>query len=71
MRKKSEDLHQKKITELKSLLAQKRKELVKNKFDLKLKKLKNVHQVKFVRKEMARILTVMREKELMKESDTK
>jgi len=58
----------KRITEPKALLEQKRKELVQAKFDLKLKKLKNVHRPKSIRKEIAQILTMMREKELLDES---
>jgi len=58
----------KRITEPKALLEQKRKELVQAKFDLKLKKLKNVHRLKSIRKEIAQILTMMREKELLDES---
>ena len=69
MKKKPEDLHQKKISELKPLLAQKRKELVKSKFDLELKKLKNIHKIKSIRKEIARILTIAREKKLIEKGN--
>lgn len=65
--KKFKELHQKSIAELRALLAEKRKELVKTRFDLASKKIKDVHKGKFIRKEIARVLTIVREKELMSE----
>lgn len=62
-----DQLREKDINELCSLLAEKRKKLVKTRLDLKLKKIKNVHQSKFIRKKIARILTIIREKKLMEE----
>jgi len=67
MKKKFNEMRQKNISELKTLLIQKRKEWVKTRLDLKLKKVKNVHKSKSVRKEIARILTIMKEKELVEE----
>lgn len=67
MTEKLKDLCQKSNTELRALWAKKREELVKVRLDLKLKRIKNVHNCKFIRKEIARILTIIREKELIKE----
>lgn len=66
MRKKVVDLRAREVKELKTLLEKKRKELVETRFDLKLKKKKNVHQAQVIRKEIARTLTIIREKELLK-----
>lgn len=70
MRKKLKELHQKDTDELKALLGQKRRESAKTRFDLKLKKVKNVHKIKSIRKEIARALTIIRERELMEKSKT-
>ena len=67
MIKKPEEFRQKDIDELKTLLVQKRKKLVEKRLDLKLKKAKNVHEGKLIRKEIARILTIIKEKESIKE----
>lgn len=71
MRGKKENLSQKDIGELKTLLDEKRRELVKLRFELELKKLKNVHKIKSVRKEIARILTIINEKELTRKEQDK
>lgn len=68
MRQELKELHQKNTAELKTLLAQKRKELLKIRLDLELKRTKDVHQRKSVRKEIARILTVIRERQLKGET---
>ena len=53
-------------TELKSLLKEKRKELFNLNLDNKQNKLKNTRSLFNTRKEVARILTLMREQELAK-----
>lgn len=65
MRKKLEELRQKSIEELRVSLAEKRRKLAQARLDLKLKRIKNVHKSRFVRKEITRILTIIKEKELM------
>lgn len=64
-------LIQKSSQELKALLTKKRKELVKVNLDLKMKKIKDVHQKKKMRHDIARILTILRERELTKEAKKK
>ena len=51
--------------ELKELLAEKRQDLFKLNLDNKQNKLKNTRSIYNVRKEIARILTLIREKELV------
>lgn len=60
------EFRQKNIDELKSLLEEKKKELVQARLDLKLKRIKNVHKPKSIRKEIARILTIIKEKQIGK-----
>lgn len=67
MKEKKKELHSKNIDELRGVLTEKRKELVKARLELKLKKVKNVHKANSIRKEIARILTIIREKELMED----
>ncbi|MBL7158973.1 50S ribosomal protein L29 [Candidatus Microgenomates bacterium] len=67
MREKLKELRQKDMAELKTLLVQKRKKIIEKRFDLKLKKTKNVHEGKSIRKEIARILTIIKEKESVRE----
>lgn len=66
MKTKIKELRQKSFDELKELLAQNREALVKVNFDLHLKKAKNVKKRRMIRKEIARILTIIRERQLMK-----
>jgi len=61
------DLKKKSILELEVLLSEKKTELIKTKLELSLKKVKNVHALKFKRKEIAVIKTLIREKKLMEE----
>ncbi|MBI2621888.1 MAG: 50S ribosomal protein L29 [Candidatus Levybacteria bacterium] len=50
--------------ELKELLSEKNEELIKLKLDNKLNKLKNTRSIFNARKEIARILTLIKEREL-------
>lgn len=59
---KIKELRQKTEKELKELLDQNRYKLGQLKFDLSSKKLKNVSQIKELRKEIARILTILKYK---------
>jgi len=61
------ELHNKSLTELKTLLKEAKNELAKLKMDLAVKKLKNVHAVLLKRRDISRLMTVIREKELMEE----
>lgn len=62
-----DELRKKTTQELKSLLAEREKELIKLKIDLSLRKIKNVHAVALAKKELAQIKTLISEKELMEE----
>jgi len=53
------ELRQKTISELQRLLAEEREKLRKLRFDLAFKKLKNVSEIKKVKKNIARILTLL------------
>lgn len=59
---KAEDLRKKGKEELEKLLKEQREKLAKLKFDLSLGKLKNVREIKQTKKDIARILTILREK---------
>lgn len=63
--KQSLALYNKSISELKALLSEKKAELTKLKLELSLKKIKNVHAKILKRRDIARIKTLIREKELM------
>jgi large subunit ribosomal protein L29 len=58
------DLHQKSIGELKKMLERLTKELVEVRLRLKTGKLKNVHELKSKRSDLARVKTVITEKKL-------
>lgn len=64
MKKKVNEIANKDQNELKSLLAQKKEELFNLKIDNQQNKLKNSRSIFNTRKEIARILTLIREKEL-------
>lgn len=57
---KAKELRQKTKKELENLLAENRAKLQRLKFDLAAKKLKNSSQIKLLKKDIARILTVIR-----------
>lgn len=63
-KKQLEELHGKTIKELKDLAKKTQEELVKLRTDLGAGKLKNVNQIKFKRHDLARIKTIIKEKEL-------
>jgi len=60
---KIKELHQKTTKELKELLEQDRHKLGQLKFNLASKKLKNHRQIRELRKEIARILTILSKNE--------
>jgi large subunit ribosomal protein L29 len=64
---KANDLRKKKKEELENLLKEKREKLAKLKLDLSLGKLKNVKEIKEIKKDIAKILTVLKEKLCQKE----
>jgi len=59
---KIKELRQKTEKELKDLLNENRHKLGQFKFDLASKKLKNVRQIRELRKDIARILNILKEK---------
>lgn len=59
---KTKELRQKEENELKTLIKKKRSELLDFKFKLNKGKTKNVKEGKNIRKEIARILTIIKEK---------
>lgn len=61
---KTKDLADKSMAELKQLLKKAQEKWVELRMDLKIGKLKDVHVAKKKRKEIARIKTLIREKEL-------
>jgi len=61
---KASDLRKKSKSELYSLLAELREKKKKLKIDLASAKLKNVKEISKVKKDIARILTILREMEL-------
>ncbi|PIV10286.1 MAG: 50S ribosomal protein L29 [Candidatus Portnoybacteria bacterium CG03_land_8_20_14_0_80_41_10] len=58
---KIKELRQKTTKELKELLEENRHKLGQLKFDLAAKKLKNVREIRNLRREIARILTILRD----------
>jgi len=64
MKKKLGELRGKTKTELLKLLAKKRQEQVLGKMEQSALKLKNVKKISQIRKEIARILTLIKEKEI-------
>lgn len=68
MKKKVNEIANKNEKELKELLLQKREDLFKVAIDNKQNKLKNTRSIFNTRKEIARIMTLIREKELVSEA---
>ncbi len=60
---------QESTTELRKEAEEKRKQLSKLRFDLSLNKLKDTNSLKKKRKDLARILTAIRQKELIEEQN--
>ncbi len=59
----TKELRQKNKKELNDLLVENKKKVGQLRFDLASKKLKNVSQVKEIRRSVARIITLIKEKE--------
>jgi len=57
---KTQDLRKKKKEELEDLLTELKNKLAKLKFDLSLGKLKNVREIRETKKDIARILTILK-----------
>lgn len=68
MKNKVNEISNKNEKELKELLSQKREELFKVAIDNKQNKLKNTRSIFNTRKEIARIMTLIKEKELVSET---
>ena len=64
---KAKELRKKTEKELEKILKENREKLEKMKIDLSLRKLKNVKEIKMVKKDIARILTILNEKKYAKE----
>ncbi len=60
------DLRNKKINELEKLLSKKRNELINTYAKIKAGQEKNLKKAKNMRRDIAQILTIIREKELLK-----
>lgn len=65
---KKKEIREKNKEELEKLLREKREYLQKLKLDLSLGKLKNYREISKTKKEVARILTILREKTCQKEN---
>lgn len=63
-KKELKDLKAKEAYELNKLLGEKRVEFTKNSLDLKVGREKNLKKVKNLRRDIAQILTIIREKEI-------
>lgn len=59
---KTQELREKSVSELQKLLKENREKLRQLKFDLALGKVKNVREIRIIKKDIARILTLLREK---------
>ena len=62
------ELRNKSINELQNLLAEKREALRAMRFKVSQRQLKKVHEIKLVRKDIARILTLINQKRLNEQS---
>jgi len=60
---KKKELHQKTEKELKDLLIESRRKLGQLKFDLAAKKLKNIMEIRRLRRQIAQILTILKKKD--------
>ncbi len=59
---KAKELREKDIEELKNLLGKQREKLLKVRFHLAMGRLKNVREIRKIKKDIARILTILSEK---------
>ena len=60
MRIKAKELRQKSSNELQMMLKENREKLRQLKFDLASKKLKNINELKFLKRQIAQILTILK-----------
>jgi large subunit ribosomal protein L29 len=63
---KAKELRQKSDNELEKILQEKRKKLYQLRSDLVAGKVKNVREIRMVKKDIARILTILNERKLSK-----
>jgi large subunit ribosomal protein L29 len=63
---KAKELRQKSDNELEKMLQEKRKKLYQLRSDLVAGKVKNVREIRMVKKDIARILTILNERKLSK-----
>jgi large subunit ribosomal protein L29 len=63
---KAKELRQKNDNELEKILQEKRKKLYQLRSDLVAGKVKNVREIRMVKKDIARILTILNERKLSK-----
>lgn len=59
---KAKELRKKAKEELEKMLIEKRKRLLQLRFDLKAGKVKNIREIRETKKDIARILTILKEK---------
>lgn len=59
---KTEELRKKTKEDLEKLLVEKRKKRAQLRFDLKTGKVKNIREIREIKKDIARILTILKEK---------
>jgi len=64
---KAKELIKKKIEELEKMLKEKREKLTHLKFDLIKGNLKNIREIREIKKDIARILTILKQKTCQKE----
>jgi large subunit ribosomal protein L29 len=67
---KAKELREKKIEELEKILKEKREKLKNLKLDLIQGKLKNVMEIRETKRDIARILTILKEKTCQKEGSS-
>ncbi len=61
---KAKELREKTTKELHQLLKELREKIVKLRFDMASGKVKNIREIRFIKKDIARILTILKEREL-------
>lgn len=63
---KAKQLREKNNKELQELLKELREKLIRVRFDMASGKVKNIKEIRFIKKDIARILTILKERELEK-----
>jgi len=61
---KAKELREKTTKELHQLLKELREKIVKLRFDMASGKVKNIRELRFIKKDITRILTILKEREL-------